>query len=63
MTFVEPYPDRLESLLRSADRNRVRIFADPLYRVDRTLFDTLDAGDILFIDSPTSARWAATSTN
>ena len=51
MTFIEPYPDRLESLITDADRDRTRIIREPLYRVDPDLFDTLQPGDILFVDS------------
>ncbi len=51
MTFIEPYPDRLESLITDIDRDRTQILREPLHRVDPELFDGLAAGDILFIDS------------
>jgi Methyltransferase domain len=50
-TFIEPYPDLLLSLIRTEDRNRARIVRSPLQEVDLGLFDSLGAGDILFIDS------------
>lgn len=48
-TFIEPYPELLESLVRETDQ--VRIIPDRLQDVDLRLFDTLKANDILFIDS------------
>jgi hypothetical protein len=51
LTFIEPYPDRLEQLIRAADRDRVRIHRDPLYQVDPQVFADLAPGDLLFIDS------------
>ncbi len=51
MTFIEPYPERLESLITASDRERTRIIREPLYRVDPELFETLQPGDILFVDS------------
>lgn len=51
MTFIEPHPDRLKSLLRSEDRGRVRIIDKGIQEVPPELFDSLEAGDLLFIDS------------
>lgn len=51
LTFIEPYPELLESLLRPADRDRVTIVAKPLQQVPLELFSTLQDGDVLFIDS------------
>ncbi len=51
MTFIEPFPDRLESLLDRADEDRVRILRQPLADVDPAVFADLGAGDILFVDS------------
>ena len=51
ITFIEPYPQLLHSLIREADKERVVIVPQPLQRVDRTVFEKLDAGDVLFIDS------------
>ena len=50
-TFVDPYPHRLRELLRGDDAARHRIVAEPVQQVDLTLFDDLDAGDIVFVDS------------
>ena len=55
-TFIEPYPDLLLSLLRGDDRDRVRIVNSRLQDVDLALFDSLGAGDVLFIDSTHVAK-------
>lgn len=51
LTFIEPYPDRLNSLLRSSDRQKVKIFEQEVQKVDYSVFESLEAGDILFVDS------------
>jgi hypothetical protein len=51
LTFVEPYADRLRSLLTHADHSSVRIIETPVQDVDLKLFDELGEDDILFIDS------------
>jgi predicted O-methyltransferase YrrM len=51
LTFVEPYTELLESMLRPDDRQRCRIVAERVQDVPRSLFDELVAGDVLFIDS------------
>ena len=48
-TFIEPYPERLKSLLTPHDN--VRIIEEKLQDVDTDIFSSLQAGDILFIDS------------
>jgi hypothetical protein len=55
-TFIEPYPDLLLSLLEADDRKRVRILSSRLQDVDLATFDTLGAGDVLFIDSTHVAK-------
>lgn len=51
LTFIEPYPDLLESLLRPGDRGRVQIIPQRLQDVPLDTFATLQSGDVLFIDS------------
>jgi hypothetical protein len=51
LTFIEPYPQRLRSILRAADEARVRIIESRLQDVDPSVFESLGPGDILFIDS------------
>ena len=48
-THIEPYPDRLRSLLRPGDR--AEIVEAKVQDVDLDLFTSLESGDILFIDS------------
>ncbi len=55
-TFIEPHPDRLLSVLRAEDRNRITLLASPVQHVDRALFATLEANDMLFIDSSHVAK-------
>jgi predicted O-methyltransferase YrrM len=50
-TFIEPFPERLRSLLLPADELRVEIIEQPIQKVGHEFFAGLDAGDILFIDS------------
>lgn len=55
-TFIEPYPERLHSLLRDGDEKRVRIIEAPVQTVPIEEFHQLQAGDILFIDSSHVAK-------
>jgi predicted O-methyltransferase YrrM len=50
-TFIEPYPDRLENLLRSGDEERCNVIKSKVQDVDPGLFATLEPDDVLFIDS------------
>ena len=56
MTFIEPYTQRLDSLLTSDDRPRHRIIAAPVQRVELDTFRCLEANDILFVDSTHVAK-------
>ena len=51
ITFIEPYPDRLLSLLREGDKQRVRLIDRKIQEVPSDIFSTLESGDLLFIDS------------
>lgn len=53
---IEPYPDRLFSRLRKGDRERITIYEQFVQKVSLELFQKLDAGDILFIDSSHVAK-------
>jgi predicted O-methyltransferase YrrM len=55
-TFIEPYPERLHALLRDADRERCRIHEAPVQEVPVSVFDALEARDVLFIDSSHVSR-------
>jgi hypothetical protein len=51
LTFIDPYPERLESLLRPDDRDRCDVLAQKVQDVDLSVFTRLQANDILFVDS------------
>ncbi len=53
---IEPYPDRLFSRLRKSDREKITIYEQFVQNVPLELFQKLDAGDILFIDSSHVAK-------
>jgi predicted O-methyltransferase YrrM len=54
--FIEPYPERLHSLLRPEDHERCRIHEVPVQEVPVSTFTRLRAGDFLFIDSSHVSR-------
>lgn len=51
LIFVEPYPKRLNSLLKTADKKQTNIVELFVQNVDLELFRTLKKGDVLFVDS------------
>lgn len=51
LTFIEPYPERLYSLLKDSDKTRNRIYELPIQQVPLHTFEELQAGDFLFVDS------------
>ncbi|HVE25286.1 MAG TPA: class I SAM-dependent methyltransferase [Sporichthya sp.] len=55
-TFIEPYPERLNSLLRESDRTRAHVIVKPLHSVGGDVFESLGPGDVLFIDSTHVSR-------
>jgi hypothetical protein len=56
MTFIEPYPHRLYSLLSPQDRSRATIIARRVQEVPLSVFDQLEAQDLLIIDSSHVAK-------
>jgi len=50
-TFIDPEIDRLLSLMHPEDRLRASIYATPVQDVPMIEFESLNANDILFIDS------------
>jgi hypothetical protein len=56
LEFIEPYPERLFSLLNEEDKKRVVIRLQGLQTVDLSVFKTLGENDILFIDSTHVAK-------
>lgn len=57
-TFIEPYPDRLKGLLRDTDsaRSDIEVLDVPLHEVGSEVFESLQPGDVLFIDSTHVSR-------
>lgn len=51
ITFVEPYPALLKSMLRPQDEARVTIHACGVQQAPLEIFEELEENDILFIDS------------
>lgn len=49
LTFIEPYPERLNSLIRKTDK--ATILVKPVQEVDLSVFSELQEGDFLFVDS------------
>lgn len=55
-TFIEPYPDRLLSLLTNKDMEQCKILKEPVQKVPIYHFDNLCENDFLFIDSSHVAK-------
>ncbi|MBK8101414.1 MAG: class I SAM-dependent methyltransferase [Planctomycetes bacterium] len=51
LTCIEPYPERLDSLLRPGDNRHVTVLRQRVQQTPLSTFDELKSGDILFIDS------------
>lgn len=51
LTFIEPYPDRLNSLLKDEDRRAAIILEQKIQEVDLEQFKSLGHNDILFLDT------------
>jgi hypothetical protein len=51
LTFIEPYPARLQSLLRAEDSEQATILVQQVQNVPLEQFAALQENDILFIDS------------
>jgi len=51
VTFIEPSPDLLLSLIKETDKQRVSLIQSNLQEVDIEVFAALGACDILFVDS------------
>jgi predicted O-methyltransferase YrrM len=56
LTFVEPYPERLFSLLSDEDKKQHEIIKGTVQSVPLERFTVLNANDILFIDSSHVAK-------
>lgn len=50
-TLIDPYPQRLASVVGDPARRGARVITSRLQDVELTVFDELAAGDVLFVDS------------
>jgi predicted O-methyltransferase YrrM len=57
LTFIEPYPERLESLLKNNDNENVIIHKKRLQEISIEVFKELSENDILFVDSTHVAKF------
>lgn len=55
-TFIEPYPDLLLSLIKPSDKESIQLLPNRLQDVDAGIFQSLEANDILFVDSTHVSR-------
>jgi len=51
LTFIEPYPVTLTRLLRPEDARKVTIIKERVQTTPLEMFESLNSGDLLFIDS------------
>lgn len=51
LKFIEPYPNRLFSLMKDGDNDDNKLIKKNAQDIDLELFKNLEAGDILFVDS------------
>jgi hypothetical protein len=56
LTFIEPFPQRLYSLLSSNDKSSQKVVVQRIQEVNLSVFDELDSQDVLFIDSSHVAK-------
>jgi hypothetical protein len=57
LTFIEPYPDhRLLELTTAADHSRFVLIRSKVQTLDPAVFERLESGDMLFIDSSHVAK-------
>jgi predicted O-methyltransferase YrrM len=51
LTFIEPYPERLFSILKNNDKTSSTIIESEVQEISLDVFKKLQPGDILFVDS------------
>jgi hypothetical protein len=51
MVFIDPNPERLYGILKPEDRDHVSVIEDEVQNAPLPIFSSLQAGDLLFIDS------------
>jgi predicted O-methyltransferase YrrM len=58
-TFIDPYAERLRGLLHRGDQSKVEVLEQPAQAAPRELFESLNPGDVLFVDSSHVAKMAS----
>lgn len=61
LTFIEPHPERLFSVMNAGDRARHEVIVAPVQDVPLAVFESCQANDILFIDSSHVAKAGSVS--
>jgi len=56
LTFIEPFPELLLSFFKPDDHSRATLYPRAVQLMEPSVFSTLEAGDILFIDSTHVAK-------
>lgn len=51
LTFIDPYPERLYSQMTKGDKDETTVIESDVQQVSLDVFEKLQAGDILFVDS------------
>lgn len=51
VTFIEPYPEKLYSLMKETDKSENKVIVSEVQQVSLDVFEELEEGDILFVDS------------
>ncbi len=51
LTFIEPFPKRLKTLMKADDKNRCIVIENFLQDIDKSFFTKLDRNDIIFVDT------------
>jgi predicted O-methyltransferase YrrM len=51
LTFVDPYPERLYSLMTREDKEKIEVIESDVQLIPLDVFRKLESGDVLFVDS------------
>lgn len=57
LIFIEPYPERLKRVLK--DNDSITLYEERLQNINQNVFESLEAGDILFIDSSHVSKYGS----
>lgn len=59
LTFVDPNPDRLYTILKKEDYSSVKIITKPVQQTDLAMYKSLNRGDVLFVDSSHVSKYGS----